>query len=162
MKRLISLVLALLLLSGCGIIGERIKDPVTFYYIRADYQKDMGEVIVSEIREASGHRDDLPYLLALYSMGPSNDGLLSLLPKNTSIIPTERTNYSIALTLSENTQSMTDADFTLASACIAMTCMDLMDIQQVTVISGDRSITLREDNLMLHNSIVKKPQEETK
>ena len=78
------------------------------------------------------------------------------------IIPTERTNYSITLTLSENTQSMTDADFTLASACIAMTCMDLMDIQQVTVISGDRSITLREDNLMLNNSIVKKPQEETK
>lgn len=159
---MIVLLIVCLILTGCSFGGEWIKEPVTFYYVRENYQKDMEQVLSSEVREAAGHRDDLPYLLALYSMGPSNDELISLLPKNTSIIPTERTNYSIALTLSENTQSMTDADFTLASACIAMTCMDLMDIQQVTVISGDRSITLREDNLMLHNSIVKKPQEETK
>ena len=163
MKRfMIVLLTVCLILSGCSFGGEWIKEPVTFYYVRENYQKDMEQVLSSEVREAAGHRDDLSYLLALYSMGPSNDGLLSLLPKNTSIIPTERTNYSIALTLSENTQSMTDADFTLASACIAMTCMDLMEIQQVTVISGDRSITIREDNLMLNNSIVKKPQEETK
>ena len=163
MKRfMIVLLTVCLILSGCSFGGEWIKEPVTFYYVRENYQKDMEQVLASEIREAAGHRDDLSYLLALYSMGPSSDGLLSMLPKNTSIIPTERTNYSITLTLSENTQSMTDADFTLASACIAMTCMDLMDIQQVTVISGDRSITLREDNLMLNNSIVKKPQEETK
>lgn len=159
---MIVLLTVCLILSGCSFGGEWIKEPVTFYYVRENYQKDMEQVLASEIREAAGHRDDLSYLLALYSMGPSSDGLLSMLPKNTSIIPTERTNYSITLTLSENTQSMTDADFTLASACIAMTCMDLMDIQQVTVISGDRSITLREDNLMLNNSIVKKPQEETK
>ena len=163
MKRFIIVLLTVcLILSGCSFGGEWIKEPVTFYYVRENYQKDMEQVLSSEVREAAGHRDDLPYLLALYSMGPSNDELISLLPKNTSIIPTERTNYSIALTLSENTQSMTDADFTLASACIAMTCMDLMEIQQVTVISGDRNITLREDNLMLNNSIVKKPQEETK
>ena len=163
MKRfMIVLLTVCLILSGCSFGGEWIKEPVTFYYVRENYQKDMEQVLSSEVREAAGHRDDLSYLLALYSMGPSNDGLLSLLPKNTSIIPTERTNYSIALTLSENTQNMTDADFTLASACIAMTCMDLMEIQQVTVISGDRSITIREDNLMLNNSIVKKPQEETK
>lgn len=163
MKRfMIVLLTVCLILSGCSFGGEWIKEPVTFYYVRENYQKDMEQVLASEVREAAGHRDDLSYLLALYSMGPSSDGLLSMLPKNTSIIPTERTNYSITLTLSENTQSMTDADFTLASACIAMTCMDLMDIQQVTVISGDRSITLREDNLMLNNSIVKKPQEETK
>ena len=163
MKRFMILLLTVcLILSGCSFGGEWIKEPVTFYYVRENYQKDMDQVLSSEVREAAGHRDDLPYLLALYSMGPSNDGLLSLLPKNTSIIPTERTNYSIALTLSENTQNMTDTDFTLASACIAMTCMDLMEIQQVKVISGDRSITIREDNLMLNNSIVKKPQEETK
>lgn len=163
MKRfMIVLLTVCLILSGCSFGGEWIKEPVTFYYVRENYQKDMEQVLSSEVREAAGHRDDLSYLLALYSMGPSNDGLLSLLPKNTSIIPTERTNYSIAVTLSENTQNLTDADFTLASACIAMTCMDLMEIQQVTVISGDRSITIREDNLMLNNSIVKKPQEETK
>ena len=155
-----------MILSGCSFGGEWIKEPVTFYYVRENYQKDMEQVLSSEVREAAGHRDDLPYLLALYSMGPSNDGLLSLLPKNTSIIPTERTNYSIALTLSENTQNMTDADFTLASACIAMTCYICCSVCSVIIcffeccqiyhyyISLDYN-SLSADNCFLFSSIVK-------
>jgi spore germination protein GerM len=162
MKRIISLYLLLCLLTGCSSMGERLKEPVNFYYVRENYREEMGEVISPEVREASGHRYDLPYLLALYSLGPSQEDLHSLLPRNTTILPTERTPHSVELTLSENTQAMTDADFTLTSACLAMTCMELLDIRQVTVISGDRNITLREDNLMLYNSIVQKPQEETK
>lgn len=162
MKRLICfLLLSCLIFTGCSVDGEWVKEPVTFYYVRKNYQKDMGTVIDSEIREASGHRDDLTYLLALYSIGPSTEDLLSLLPRNTTILPTERTAYSVELTLSENAQTMTDSDLTLMSACLAMTCMDLMDLQQVTVISGNRSITIREENLMLYNSITQKPQEET-
>ena len=57
MKRLICLLVAsCILLSGCSGIGEWIKEPVTFYYVREDYQKDMEQVIVSEVLEASGHR----------------------------------------------------------------------------------------------------------
>lgn len=161
MKRLICFMLfSCLLFSGCSIDGEWVKEPVTFYYVRKNYQKDMGTVIDSETREASGHRDELTYLLALYSMGPSTEDLQSLLPRNTTILPTERTPFSVELTLSENAQTMTDADFTLMSACISMTCMELMDLQQVTVISGNRRITIREDNLILDNIIAQNPQEE--
>ena len=39
MKRLIGLAFFLcLLFTGCGQFGARIKDPVTFYYLRAQYQ----------------------------------------------------------------------------------------------------------------------------
>ena len=163
MRRLICfLLLTCFILTGCNVTGDWIKEPVTFYYVRTNYEKDMDEVIAPEVREAAGHIEDLPYLLALYSLGPSQEDLHSLLPRNTTILPTERTPHSVELTLSETTQAMTDADFTLTSACLAMTCMELLDIRQVTVISGDRNITLREDNLMLYNSIVQKPQEETK
>lgn len=161
MKRLICFMLfSCLLFSGCSIDGEWVKEPVTFYYVRKNYPKDMGTVIDSETREASGHRDELTYLLALYSMGPSTEDLQSLLPRNTTILPTERTPFSVELTLSENAHTMTDADFTLMSACISMTCMELMDLQQVTVISGNRRITIREDNLILDNIIAQNPQEE--
>ena len=163
MKRLICLILvSCLFLSGCSVAGERIKEPVTFYYVRESYQKDMEQVIVSEVREASGHREDLSYLLALYSMGPSKDDLRSPLPRNTTIVPTERTGDSVVLSLSESVLNMTDADFTLASACIALTCMELTDVQQVTVVCGDRSITIQEDNLLLYGSSVQKQQEEAK
>ena len=152
MKRIICLITVLcLFLSGCSILGERVKEPVTFYYVWEDYQKDMAQVIGSEIREASGHKTDLPYLLALYSMGPSKEGLKSPLPRNTRIIPTQRSANSMELTLSESVSVMTDVDFTLASACIAMTCMELSDVQQVQLTCEDRSITIHEDNLLLYS-----------
>lgn len=163
MKHWICLILAFcLLLSGCSMAGERIKEPVTFYYLQEDYRKDMEQVVVSEVREASGHRDDISYLLALYSMGPSKEGLQSPLPRNTQIIPIERTADSIVLSLSGNVLTMTDADFTLASACLALTCMNLTNVRQITVEAGDKRVTIREDNLLLQNSFVQKPQEETK
>ena len=163
MKRLISLILMFcLFLSGCSVSGERIKEPVTFYYVSEDYQRDMDQVIGSEVREAALHRNDLSYLLALYSMGPSKEELKSPLPRNTQIVPVERTDNGITLSLSDNTLTMTDADLTLASACIALTCMDLIRVQQVTVVCGDRSITIQQDNLQLNHVMVQTPLEEEK
>lgn len=162
MKRLICILLPLLLFSGCGVIGDRVKDPVTFYYIRENYQKDMEDVIASEIREAAGHRDDLPYLLALYSMGPSEKGLYSPFPDNTRIIPTEHTESGIVVSLSDIPESMTDAEFTLASVCLAMTCMELTDADQITVISAARSVTINNDNLLMHETVEQKTMEESK
>lgn len=163
MKRPICLLLlCCLILSGCSVSGERIKEPVEFYYVNDGYQKDMDQPIASEMREASGHREDLSYLLALYSMGPSTKDLRSTLPRNTKIIPSERSDDSITLTLSESAQTMTDKDFTLASACLTMTCMELIDVQQVTVVCGDRNITIQADNLLLDHDLAEKSQEETK
>ena len=163
MKRLICLLLACwLCLPGCSVPGEWIKEPVKFYYVQEDYQKDMEQVIGSEIREASGHRDDLPYLLALYSMGPASEGLKSPFPKNIAIVPTERTNYSIELTLSETVSTLSDSEFTLSGTCIAMTCMELLNVQQVIIHCEERSMVIREDNLMLYNNNDPSSQEETK
>ena len=161
MKRLICLLLALLFMSGCGVFGERIKDPVTFYYIREDYQQNMEPVIASEIREASGHRDDLPYLLALYSMGPSQEDLQAPFPSSTRIIPTEHTEAGVVLSISEVPDSMTDAEYTLASACLALTCMELTDADQITVLTKDRSVTINTENLMTFETGHLKLLEET-
>ena len=148
MKRLLCILLSLLLLSGCGILGDRIKDPVTFYYVNADYQKNMDSVIGSEIREASGHRYDLPYLLALYSMGPSSEDLYAPFPANARITPTEHTEAGIVLSISGSLESMTDAEYTLASACLAKTFMEVTDTSQITVTSEERSVTINTQNVM--------------
>ena len=153
MKRIISfLSIVCLLLSGCGVLGERIKDPVTFYYIRSDYQEDMMQVIDSEIRETSGHQGDLTYLLALYSMGPATDDLQSPLPRGTRITPTEHSVNGIVLSLSGATQEMTDAEFTLAAACLGLTCMELVSEESITIRAEDRSITINPKNLMLYRN----------
>ena len=153
MKRIISfLSIVCLLLSGCGVLGERIKDPVTFYYIRSDYQEDMTQVIDSEIRETSGHQGDLTYLLALYSMGPATDDLQSPLPRGTRITPTEHSVNGIVLSLSGATQEMTDAEFTLAAACLGLTCMELVSEESITIQTEDRSITINPKNLMFYRN----------
>ena len=148
MKRLISLILLFgFLLSGCS-MGERIKEPVNFYYIQENYREEMGNVIAREVREAAGHRYDLPYLLALYSMGPSKAGLLSPFPVNTMILPVEHSEDGLVLSVLDEIHDMTDAQYTLASACLAMTFMEIIDVEQITVICGDRSLTFKSDTLL--------------
>lgn len=162
MKRSICLIMVLcFMLSGCSVVGERIKEPVAFYYVSDTYQEDMAQVIVSEVREASGHRDDLSYLLALYSMGPITEELKTPLPRNSNITVVDHSENSLELDLTDGSPEMTDANFTLASACIAKTCMELTDVQQITVHSGDRRITIQHDNLLLDHSMSQNTQEET-
>jgi hypothetical protein len=162
MKRLLCILLSLFLLSGCGIIGSLVKDPVTFYYVRGDYQRTMDSIIVSEVREAAGHTDDLPYLLALYSMGPASDDLQAPFPANIRILPTEHTDAGIVLSLSDTLENMTDAEYTLGSACLALTCMELTNASQITVVSGGRSITINRDNTVTFETAHQKQVEETK
>ena len=158
MKRMICIILLLgMILSGCGVNGDRVKDPVVFYYVRDNYQKDMGAVFDSEVREAAGHTKDLAYLLALYTMGPSKEELHSPLPRGTTVTPGELTAEGVILTLSEHAVNMAEAEYTLASACLGMTVMELMEVPSVTVICGDRSITINGDNLVLQDPSPAKP-----
>lgn len=154
MKRFFSLILILSLsLSGCSIFGERFKEPVTFYYLRSEYQYfSQNGVIASEEREASGHRDDLSYLLALYLMGPADEELVSPLPRGTRIFKAEQAEDGIHLHLSDTAATMDDTEFALACACLSMTCLDMTDSNSVTIDSGERSMTMLRDTLLLNDS----------
>ena len=57
--------------------------------------------------------------------------------------------------------TLTEADFTLAGACIAMSCMELMDVQEVSVVCGVRKISIKKDNLLLYSDMFQNSQEET-
>lgn len=160
MKRLISLlILFSLLLAGCG---EKLKEPVTFYYVRAGYESDMTSIIDSELRESSGHRGDLSYLLALYFMGPADEELLSPLPEGTSIVSVSRSGASITLHLSDTSDSITDNQFTLACSCLTLTCLELTDAESVTIISGHRSVTMNADTMLLQDLTTANYTEESK
>ena len=154
MKRfIILLLLCCLLLSGCNISGERIKEPVLFYYVRSEYQYFTQDgVIASEEHEASGHREDLSYLLALYLMGPAEEELTSPLPRGTKIQKAEQTPEGSQLQLSCHDDALTDADFSLACACLALTCFGLTDADTVTISIAERSITMGRDTLTIYDS----------
>lgn len=148
MKRLIAILLTVLLLSGCT---EQLKEPVSFYYVRSGYEEDMSNIIGTERREASGHRGDLSYLMALYFMGPADEELLAPLPGNTHILSVTHKGQEVILHLSETDDSVTDAQFTVACACLTLTCLELTGAETVTIISGNRSVRLDEASLLLRD-----------
>lgn len=164
MKRYFALFLALsLLLSGCGFFTEHIKEPVTFYYLRSEFQYfSQDAVFASEEREASGHRDDLSYLMALYLMGPAEEELLSPIPRGTRIYKTEETASGITLYLSDTAATMDDMEYSLACTCLSLTCLDLTDAAFVTITSGNRSITMNRNTLTLFDGSTAASGEETK
>ena len=151
MKRVIAAVLLIsLLLSGCGFFEERILEPVTFYYVRSEY--DFGReptVIVSEEREASGHRNDLAYLLALYLMGPAQEEHRTPLPPGTRILNPVQKGDNITLELTTPAYTFADPELTLTCACLTLTCLDITDAETVTITYQERSFTMSRDSLTL-------------
>ena len=161
MKRILCFLLtaALLLPLLCG-CGEQVREPVTFYYLRKSYQESLDSLIASEEREASGHRDNLNYLLTFYLMGPVDEELQSPLPRGTALHRVYQEDTGLTLELSNTSALLTDYEFSLACACLSLTCMDLAAVDTVTVVSGNRSLTMNRDTLTLYDSV--RPEEETK
>lgn len=163
MKRYAAFVLCLVLLvSGCGVSGKRIKEPVNFYYPRdkIQYHEDAG-VIGMETREASGHRDNLSYLLALYRLGPSSEDLRLPFPEGTAILMMEQTDTYLHLVLGSNAAAMSDAEFSLACACLTLTCGELTGVEQVTVTNAERTITMSREAITLVDTSILDTMEET-
>lgn len=161
MKRLICLILSaaalLSLLSGCA---QQMKEPVTFYYLRDAYAENMELPIVGEQREVTGYRDNLKYLLSFYLMGPIGKKLVSPLPRGTLLYTIDQEGNVLTIEISNTSALLSDAEFSLACACLSLTCMGLTDAQEVTIVSGSRSLTLSRDSLLLSDTIT--PEETSK
>ena len=161
MKRLICTLLAasllLSLLSGCG---QEMKEPAIFYYRKDAYEEKMVSPIAGEEREVAGHRDNLKYLLSFYLMGPISKDLVSPLPRGTLLYSITQEDTDLTIELSNTSALLTDSEFSLACACLSMTCMGLTNAKNVTIVSGSRSLTISQDNLLLNDTVT--PEETTK
>ncbi|MGM9590213.1 MAG: GerMN domain-containing protein [Faecousia sp.] len=115
-------------------------------------------MIHSEERDLTGHRDDLRYMVGLYLAGPLEEGLSIPFTKTTRLLSAEKTDGIITIELSDHTYTMTDSEFSLACACLTLTCMSFTECESVTVISGPRSVTMDKNNILLYDSL---PQQET-
>lgn len=151
-----------LCLCGCS-FGNDIKDPVNFYYLRNSdsfvYGSENG-VITPEIRESSGHTRDLSYLLSLYLRGPLDTELKSPFPSGCRIVEIRRESKALHLTLDGVFAQLENLDLTLACACLAKTCFDMSDAQEVKIdaVAPDGNsiinITFNRDSLVLEDNSV--------
>ena len=151
MTKVVALFLCVcLVLSGCGFFANRMMEPVTFYYLEKEFQYGNNpSLIVSEEREASGHRNDLSYLLALYLMGPAEEEHRSPLLPGTRVLKAEQNNGIITLELVNPAYAYSDLELSLACACLTLTCLDITDASQVNITYQDRTIVMTKDSITL-------------
>ena len=143
MKKHLSLFLViLLLLSGCSA-----KDHAKFYYSRSEFQYHSPDsVIVSEYRDITGHANDLSFLISLYLMGPLEKDYVSLFPSGVRLLNAELAEKHLTV------ETLSDSEYSLACACMALTCLELTDAQDVTITSGSRSVTIDPNQLTICDS----------
>ena len=148
MKRIICLTLVFMLLF----VGCSSKEKAKFYYCRSEFQYDTQDsVIVSEMRDVSGHIKDLSFLISLYLVGPLEKESISPFPAGVKLLRTQFVDGNLMIVLSA-INSITDSDYTLACACLAMTCLELTNANNVTIVSGNRSVTIDPSMLTLYDS----------
>ena len=70
----------------------------------------------------------------------------------------EQTEDAVTIGISDTSEALSDSRFSLACACLSMTCMELLPVKEITVVSGSRNTTIRRDSLILKDTI--QPQED--
>ncbi len=154
MKRYITLMMILLFFTIFPACGKSISQQTNFYYRTAEYHfGNNASVIQAETREISGHDGELSYLISLYLAGASNKQLESPFPRNTKLVSVEANDSCIKIELSYLGKQLSDADFTLACACLALTAMEFSEASQVTITSGSNTITMDKNDIHLLDTV---------
>ena len=137
MKRLILFLLAGILIFSLAACGQDVQDShISFYSPRAEFDHGIPHgVMAPEIREISGHHDDLRYLIALYLQGPSDPDLRLPFPSGTILVDLVVENKIAIITLSSTVAMLDNVNRTIACACLAETCFAISDVQQVQILS---------------------------
>ena len=151
MRRFACLVLAALfavLLLGCHYSESGdILEPVEFFYPRKTSAFAYGSadgIIDSEIREASGHIDDLNYLITMYLYGPQEPTMRSPFPSGCKLVNIRTEADTLYLHLCESFTSLENVELTIACTALARTCMSITDYQYVCIdaTSGGKTVSL--------------------
>lgn len=153
MKRIVALVLCinfLISMAGCSLKGSDQEASVIFYYLQSeeDYKGHDG-IIAAVEQENLSASSDVYYLLAFYLNGPADSRYRSPFPAATKIISVKEDNGVITVITNSKLASLAGLELTNACACLALTCMNLMDAQQVSIqyLEGDELIQIMDLSL---------------
>lgn len=156
-KRLFSLILCVILLSGCS--GKFGIETINFYYPKDDISFTSSAGVIDYESEANASDSiGLMDVMERYLEGPFSSSLRSPFPEDLKIVKAEQTEDSVILVFSRELGSMYGMDLTLACACITKTCLELTGAKSVTIqaqgttLDGAEQITMDAESLILLSS----------
>ena len=124
-----------------------------FYYQRASYVYGQPDgVIAGEKRDITGNQHNLPFLINLYLVGPLNDEYTVPFNGMVKLLKLEQTDGILSLTFTDSSSFLSDLQFTISCASLAMTCVELCEADCITIQSGERTLSLTRDVLTLYDS----------
>ena len=138
-------------------------DRVNFYYPRKNYAYGTPEGAIGwEARDVGHRKRNLPYLLAIYLEGPFHPDLEAPFPgpNRRQVQTLTQSRDQVTITLADLGVGLTDSQFNLSCACIAKTALELTDVQRVKITSGERSVVMTRENLLLFDESTSAPTEE--
>ncbi len=163
MKRILCLLLALALLSGCSRLGRQ-DTGVQFYYRGADgeYFSPYG-AMGTERRTLREDQMNIQGLMELYLGGPMDPELSSPFPKGMRLIQAEMTSREITLVFDDSLAALSGVGLRLACACIARTVSEYGGYETVNFrtqtgsLDGEEVITVRPAELVLEDHSAGQP-----
>ncbi len=144
MKKTLCILLILILVlsqTACGKNDKQIVAPVNFYFPLANtaYGTQSGVIGVEQF-DSKDHETDYSYLLRRYFEGPQSETLNTFLPKGTELISFYDFDGKVQIILSSQISQLSEADLTVACACITRTVMELTDADSVQISANDNSL----------------------
>ena len=137
MFRLPAVIMLLVCLCACRYNDSGdILEPVEFFYPRktATYVYGAADgVITSESREASGHVNDLNYLLAMYLRGPQDTGLRNPFPTGCKLEEVYAEGSTLYIRFSKEFTTLENAELTLACASLSKTCFSIIGYETISI-----------------------------
>ena len=159
MKKIFCFILVLVLLiplAACSQAHVDPRVPVTFYYRAREYGLEKGEtVVISEAREAFGHREDYQYLVEMYLQGPTTQNCISPFPAGTTLEQLDLMTDKTLIQLSSHISLISGVDLTLACICLAKTVCQMTGTKSVRIsakgdlLDGQEYITITEEDFRL-------------
>ncbi len=152
--------IGILLLLCCSCTGksELATSTVRFYYRSVSIEHgNENSVITWEDREIVGTNTDTATIIRTYLDGSKKSGCVMPFPGGTRLKEYNQSESVAQILLSAEATMQTDAEFTVASICLAKTVMQISNVQsvQIRVDAGQekdqRDITITADNFALYD-----------
>lgn len=165
MKRLLCLLLALLLLTGCGIATVGQSDAGVLFYYRGssgDYLSELG-AMGAERRALHEDQQNVAGLMELYLGGPMTPELFSPFPNGMRLLRSEVSGQELTLIFDDSLAALSGVGLHLACACIARTLGEYAGYETVTFraetqsLDGEAQYTVRPADLVLEDHSAGQP-----
>ena len=152
----IILVIVAIICTACQKESEKPLSTITVYYKASEITFGTAEgVIVPYALDATGHEDNIEYLLNAYLTNTQSGNFADTFPAGTRLVSISLDALTAKVVLCDEFAKLSGLDLTIACASLTQTVISLTDCQEVIIsaetaqLDGNNFITLSRDSYLL-------------